>query len=273
MAKRKKNRKTLPDDDATYRLRSGSLFHGILFKYERNGGFRWLNVAAKLAKRRWDPPKRTKTLEAHISTDSDVDTGGVDSKVSGPELLPVHPRSSDVSLATVAILLEEQLTSSSMSIMAEAPNIVARPDSPTPDEHIAVEALASMALFQVEPPLDKERADSILSLAGKLSSLSDSSNVRQPTQRVDTSIQERVAALNAGRAAHPLTALEMRNWTESGRDRREAGYWMAERRVADVQVWCNAVDQTSRSSREDHNLSHFQESCCNEQEFYNYYNT
>ncbi|KAJ7203719.1 hypothetical protein C8J57DRAFT_1259582 [Mycena rebaudengoi] len=273
MAKRKKNRKTLPDDGATYRPRldveqqaanrhkaSADHYKQYFACFTENTAQirekLWIQVAerraaAKLAKRRWDPPKRTKTLEAHISTDSDVDAGGVDSEVSGQEVFAspslvradsipfglldtMNESSSDASLAAVAILLEEQLTSSSMSIMAEAPNIVARPDPPTPDERIVVEALASMALFQVEPPLDKERADSILSLAGKLSSLSDSSNGGR--------------VLDGGETGGRCTSVVQRG----GSNKSVITWW---------------------EHREDHNLSHFQESCRNEQEFYNYYNT
>jgi hypothetical protein len=82
----------------------------------------------------------------------------------------MNESSSDKSLAAVANFLEEQPSLSSMS-MAEAPNIVARPNSPTPDERIAVEVLASMALFQAEPLLQNNNTDSVLSLAAMLNSL------------------------------------------------------------------------------------------------------
>jgi hypothetical protein len=68
--------------------------------------------------------------------------------------------------------VEQQKSAPSMSV-AERPNNIRRPESPTPDERIAVEVLASMALFQAEPPLqnnNNNNTDSVLSLAAMLSS-------------------------------------------------------------------------------------------------------
>ncbi|KAJ7277780.1 hypothetical protein C8J57DRAFT_1579344 [Mycena rebaudengoi] len=302
--KRKKDRKTLPDDGATYRPRLDAEKQAVnrhkasADHYKRNTAqirekqriqMAERRAAAKLAKRHWDPPKHTKTLEAYISTD--VDACGVGNEVSGPEIFagpssvrvnsipfglldPMNESSSDKSLAAVANFLEEQPSLSSMS-MAEAPNIVARPNSPTPDERIAVEVLASMALFQAEPLLQNNNTDSVLSLAAMLNSLSSSLNVQQPAQRVGDSTQEIAVALNAGHPPEPPTTLERRHWLESGHERVEPGAWMTDRSAADVQLWCNVVD-LYRSSREEGNISqaHFQDSDSfrNEQQFYEYYN-
>ncbi|KAJ7236137.1 hypothetical protein C8J57DRAFT_1247928 [Mycena rebaudengoi] len=161
----------------------------------------------------------------------------------------MNESSSDESLAVVANFLEEQPSLSSIS-MAEVPNIVTRPDSPTPDEHITVEALASM------------NTDSVLSMAGMLSSL-----------RVEDSGQEIVAALNVGHSLKPPTTLEMWHWLESGHDGVEPGAWMTERSMADVQLWCNAVDRYRSSWEEGISQAHFQDSDSfhNEQQFYEYY--
>ncbi|KAJ7233084.1 hypothetical protein C8J57DRAFT_1382905 [Mycena rebaudengoi] len=203
MSKRKNSRKKLPDDHSTYQPRLNTEEQAANHR-KASAGYYKRNIteirekrriqvaerraAAKLRKRRWDPPKRSKRVEDPISTDphgSGLESPVVDelsrSKVfAAPSSITFGPldmneASSDGSSFAA---VEQQKSTPSMSV-AERPNNIRRPESPTPDERIAVEVLASMALFQAEPPLqnNNNNTDSVLSLAAMLSSFSNSSNV------------------------------------------------------------------------------------------------
>ncbi|KAJ7261849.1 hypothetical protein C8J57DRAFT_459014 [Mycena rebaudengoi] len=207
MSKRKNNRKKLPDDHSTYQPRLNTEEQAANHR-KASAGYYKRNIAeirekrriqvaerraaAKLRKRRWDPPKRSKRAEDPISTDphgSGLESLVVD-ELSRSEVFTA-PSSTRANLITFSHLdmneassdgssfaaVEQEKNVSSMSV-AERPNNIRRPESPTPDERIAVEALASMALFQAEPLLQNNNStDSALSLAAMLSSFSNSSNV------------------------------------------------------------------------------------------------
>ncbi|KAJ7276909.1 hypothetical protein C8J57DRAFT_1223621 [Mycena rebaudengoi] len=287
---RKKNcHKRHPDDAGTYRPRLNAEEKAANHRkasaahYKRNiTEIREKNriqvaarrAAAKLRKRRWDPPRPSKDAEDVVASDGDEDSlvapplestgsqlflagsssGGVPSSIPFAILDREENYSEGSSMDAVAEFLaqgnSEPEPAGSDPPALELRAVNASSYSPTPDERIAMEALASMALMkEFQPPLPHDGSDSILSLAGMLSSLdnSASSKVEQQALRVEDTGRQAVTALNAGRSAHPPTALEVQHWLESGRDRAEPGAWMSERNAARVELWSNAVDRASRS--------------------------
>ncbi|KAJ7276581.1 hypothetical protein C8J57DRAFT_1466087 [Mycena rebaudengoi] len=197
-------------------------------------------AAAKLLKRRWDPPRRSKMVDdalgsnkdgsglatpplestesQHLATGSSV--GGVPSSVPFGILDREDSDSGGSSMAAVSQFLVQEPKPRELDLASEQLGINASPDSPTPDERIAVEALASMAQLETQQHHQNEGSDSILSLAEKLSSLGKSSaSVERHAPRAEDTSREAIMALNAGRFAQPPTASEALCWLESGRDR------------------------------------------------------
>ncbi|KAJ7262600.1 hypothetical protein C8J57DRAFT_1231963 [Mycena rebaudengoi] len=292
---RKKNcHKRHPDDAGTYRPRLNAEEKAANHRkasaahYKRNiTEIREKNriqvaarrAAAKLRKRRWDPPRPSKDAEDVVVSDGDEDSlvapplestgsqlflagsssGGVPSSIPFAILDREENYSEGSSMDAVAEFLaqgnSEPEPAGSDPPALELRAVNASSYSPTPDERIAMEALASMALMkEFQPPLPHDGSDSILSLAGMLSSLdnSASSKVEQQALRVEDTGRQAVTALNAGRSAHPPTALEVQHWLESGRDRAEPGAWMSERNAAHVELWSNVVDRASRRTGREH---------------------
>ncbi|KAJ7227793.1 hypothetical protein C8J57DRAFT_1534863 [Mycena rebaudengoi] len=279
MSKKKNCRKKDPDDAGTYHPRLNpeekALNHrkASAAHYKRNitelREKKRIQVAArraaaKLRKRRWDPPRRSKAVDELVASDADTSglataplestrsqfilagssLGGVPSSIPFGILDMEENHSEGSSMAAVAEFLVTDLS----ELDPPAPEERAlNSNSPTPDERIAIEALASMALI-TQRQAQNDGSDSVLSLAGMLSSFcnSASSKVEQQALGVEDAARRAVTALNTGRSGDPATALEVQRWLESGRDLVESGAWMSARDATRVEVWSNGVDRASR---------------------------
>ncbi|KAJ7198694.1 hypothetical protein C8J57DRAFT_1233540 [Mycena rebaudengoi] len=145
MSKRKSTRQIAPDDRASYHPRLSPAEKAV--NQRKASSAYYQRAAAKLKKRRWDPPKRSKLVEESVNGD----------EASPGELHSLHnsesARVSGSEASVMGIILGQDASAGSLNTVAwfepagPASNSRGSPRniSPTPDERIAIEALAGMA--------------------------------------------------------------------------------------------------------------------------------
>ncbi|KAJ7260166.1 hypothetical protein C8J57DRAFT_1514873 [Mycena rebaudengoi] len=242
MSKRKNVRKTVPDERTTYQPRLNATQQAISHRqasadyYRRNivqeREKRRIQVAerraaAKLKKRRWDPPKGAvvRQTTAHTSDHAGTRNEPLDLPRSFAYEVPDAITSDGGALNAVASAIpdtpgktsstglvgnfEEPETASKKTVFGEGQNN--RTTSPTLEERIAIEALTNMHRVQLlheGERSDSDISDSILVLAQMLTSPSAESDSnlaaaarQQSSGLLNESLTDRIGELNPRRAA------------------------------------------------------------------------